>query len=67
MAREFVSGHDESLPDMTVCRVLSRAMDGLCLCLNPRPQGCEYLEQFQLLNYCFHPDRLRFVDGTETK
>jgi len=68
MAREFVSGHDESLPDTTECRVLSRAMDGLCLCLNPRPQGCKHMEQFHLLTFCFHPNRSEFVDrhGSET-
>jgi hypothetical protein len=61
MAREFAPGHDENLPDTTECRVISRSMDGLCLCLNPRPQGCGHMEQFHLLAFCFHPKRAEFA------
>jgi len=65
MAPESQSGHDEGLLDMTECRIASRAMDGLCLCLNPHPQGCKFVEQYHLLNYCFHPDRLRLLERAE--
>jgi hypothetical protein len=53
------------MPDTTECRVLSRAMDGLCLCLNPKPQGCKHMEQYHLLNFCFHPERSEFAKKTE--
>ena len=65
MARKFAPGHDENLPDTTDCRVISRSMDSLCLCLNPSPQGCKYMEQFHLLSFCFHPARAEFADRTE--
>ena len=65
MAREFASGQDENLPDTSECRVMGRAMDSLCLCLNPSPQGCKHMKQFHLLAFCFHPNRSEFADRTE--
>jgi hypothetical protein len=65
MARLFESGQDEGMPDTTECRVLGRAMDGLCLCLNPKPQGCKFVEECYLLSFCFHPERSEFVIRTE--
>jgi hypothetical protein len=67
MARIFVSGQNDSMPDTTECRVLSSVSDGLCLCLNPRPQGCKYVEQYHLLNFCFHPERSEFAKKTESE